>query len=88
MANVSASLSLGSLALADERLRTGVQGTRLTIGGKAVEVTISVGVAYAQWPTKPATEQELLRAADAQLYEAKRGGRNCVRIDRRLAQAA
>jgi diguanylate cyclase (GGDEF)-like protein len=80
--------SLQNSEVLAERLRTSVQAARLTVDGRIVEVTISVGVASAHWPASPRTEAALVQAADAQLYAAKHAGRNCVRIDRPLAKAA
>ncbi|EBW2650709.1 sensor domain-containing diguanylate cyclase [Salmonella enterica subsp. enterica serovar Newport] len=46
-------------------------------------VTLSLG-AVTWWPEdgKPVVFAELLRVADGKLYEAKRAGRNCVRVSR------
>jgi diguanylate cyclase (GGDEF)-like protein len=57
-----------------ERIRTAVAALRLDTEAGALRFTVSAGVAvltnrHAGWP-------ELLRAADAALYEAKAGGRN------------
>lgn len=56
-----------------ERLRRS-----LIVADTAVDVTVSVGVASAPgWPHDP---DELIRRADAALYEAKASGRNRVRV--------
>lgn len=65
----------GALQLA-EKLRRLIEGTRFPFEQDAIEVTISLGVAGAAADT--AEVDDLLRAADARLYEAKRGGRNRV----------
>ena len=44
------------------------------LDGQAVEVTISLGISV--YPADGTTSDELLRAADHAMYEAKRGGRN------------
>jgi diguanylate cyclase (GGDEF)-like protein len=62
------------LAVADQKLR--YQGASLGI------VTASFGVAA--FPRHARSGDELLRAADDALYQAKRGGRNCVCV-RQLA---
>ena len=41
------------------------------------QVTVSIGVATLQDPQSHAPEQRLVEAADAALYKAKQGGRNC-----------
>jgi two-component system cell cycle response regulator len=61
-----------------ERIRTEIAGAPFVVSedGKAVEVTVSVGVssrnAYAE------SVQSLMKRADTALYEAKTGGRNRV----------
>ena len=44
--------------------------------GDTIPVTVSIGVAMLSDTDK--TSLDLIRAADAKLYEAKRGGRNKV----------
>ncbi len=67
----------GALAAA-ERLRTEVESLRVSVGdGDQIVMTASFGVATASG--RAANAHELLAAADAALYDAKRSGRNCVR---------
>lgn len=47
-------------------------------GGTALKVAVSIGIAV--YPDCAATADELLRAADAAMYRAKRDGRNIYRI--------
>ena len=58
-----------------ESLRQRVAGESYQFEGKTLAVTISVGAARL---TETMERDELIQAADAQLYEAKRGGRNRV----------
>lgn len=60
---------------AAERIRLDIEGTRVRIGQLALQVTVSVGVA---WLGKNAEYSKSFDAADHALYEAKRNGRNRV----------
>jgi diguanylate cyclase (GGDEF)-like protein len=66
-----------ALQLAD-RVRRAVAEQPFDTGrdGEAVHVTISIGVAA--FPTDATTDEELLEAADAAVYDAKARGRNRV----------
>ena len=65
----------GARALA-EGLREKIESSRFVFQGDSMPVTISIGVALLTDTDK--TSLDLIRAADAKLYEAKRGGRNTV----------
>ena len=65
----------GARALADG-LREKIEQSRFVFQGDSIPVTISIGVAMLSDTDK--TSLDLIRAADAKLYEAKRGGRNRV----------
>ena len=70
--------SLEALAKAVERIRTAVEHTPFHINGQSYALTVSIGAAIAG-----SSEPDMMaarRRADAALYEAKRAGRNCVRI--------
>lgn len=60
-----------------ERLRAGVGGEAVDVGGRSVRVTISAGVAAA---VRDDDVERLVARADAALYQAKHAGRNCVVI--------
>ena len=57
-----------------EQLRMAVQAARIVDGELAMQVTASFGVASGF----PADHESMIQAADAALYRAKKGGRNCV----------
>jgi diguanylate cyclase (GGDEF)-like protein len=59
-----------------EVLRQGIENSSIAAGTDVVRVTVSIGIAM--FPEHGATEGELLREADAALYQAKAAGRNCV----------
>ena len=58
-----------------ERLRTAVQTCPFAYDGKALHLTVSVGIASNETPPAPDLDVLLLRADEA-LYRAKIGGRN------------
>jgi diguanylate cyclase (GGDEF)-like protein len=65
----------GAKALA-EGLREKVEGSRFVFQGEQIHVTISIGVAMLGEQDR--TSMDLIKNADAKLYDAKRGGRNRV----------
>jgi diguanylate cyclase (GGDEF)-like protein len=67
--------SAEAAAVAAEKLRAGVAAQRISTGEEHVPVTVSVG--WADWQGE--TAEELVRRADAALYDAKLDGRNTVR---------
>jgi diguanylate cyclase (GGDEF)-like protein len=75
-ANVAQARDLG------ERLRRIIVDLAIPHGLKDRVVTISIGVAACA-PNGGVKEADLIAAADAALYDAKRGGRNAV-VERRL----
>jgi two-component system cell cycle response regulator len=58
-----------------ERLRAAIEGHRFEHGGKVIPVTVSIGAAV---EGKVDDAHAFIAAADAAMYEAKRGGRNRV----------
>jgi diguanylate cyclase (GGDEF)-like protein len=64
-----------------ERLRDKISQISTHSPGEApVQITISIGVASLESSSR--SLDELIAAADAALYQAKKSGRNCVRITR------
>jgi diguanylate cyclase (GGDEF)-like protein len=62
--------------VAGEKVRKLVESARFVVDGKEFSCTVSVGVAaFTQAMAAPGL---LYEAADKNLYDAKRGGRNCV----------
>ncbi|KAF0231037.1 MAG: two-component system cell cycle response [Beijerinckiaceae bacterium] len=63
-----------------ERIRASIETVAFSVSGgtKSVTVTASIGVATTSVPGQDG--DALFKLADAALYDAKRDGRNCVRI--------
>jgi len=68
-----------------DQWRLGIAQLPIAAGDLTLSVTISAGVAT--YPVDGDTLDEVLRAADAALYQAKSDGRNCVRRARPLSPA-
>lgn len=62
-----------------ERLRKVIGATTFTKDASSIKLTGSLGVAVCDVTTPQVTAKDLVRAADHALYEAKRGGKNCVK---------
>lgn len=62
-----------------ERLRLAIEGAIIPVNGKPINITVSIGVAKASSTTLDGTD--ILKRADALLYDAKNGGRNRVVIE-------
>ena len=74
---VMAPAQQGIVAERAEKLRRDVQNLEIEYEGRRVgPITVSVGIGI--FPDHGENGQEVLRAADAALYQAKRSGRNCV----------
>jgi diguanylate cyclase (GGDEF)-like protein len=69
--------SLAATQQRAEELRAGIQSLGVKHDGQALaQVTISLGVAV--FPEHGVSADDIIRAADQALYEAKHSGRNCV----------
>jgi two-component system, cell cycle response regulator len=60
-----------------QRFRASLAERTISAAGTDISVTISAGIALADWSHQD-TPEDLLRHADAALYHAKRSGRNTV----------
>ncbi|WP_016745219.1 GGDEF domain-containing protein [Rhizorhabdus wittichii] len=69
---------LAEAAPAAERMRAAVAAMQVDAGGATLSVTVSIGLAASR--SSFDTIDALLQAADAAMYEAKRGGRNRVAL--------
>lgn len=70
-----------------ERFRQRIAASRVPYGDSNIQLTISVGVATVE-ADEPAILEDLIRRADAALYEAKKSGGNRVVVDRPRADGA
>jgi diguanylate cyclase (GGDEF)-like protein len=61
-----------------EDLRIGV--SQLSITDRVVSASITISIGVSTFPETAGRSQELIRTADDALYEAKRAGRNLVRV--------
>jgi diguanylate cyclase (GGDEF)-like protein len=68
----------GGAAHMAERIREAVAAGRFKAADTTLRVTISLGVA--EYDRRMSSPKDLVAAADRALYEAKRGGRNQVRV--------
>ena len=59
-----------------ERIRSEIEKLEIAGGESAIRCTTSIGAYYAPAPEE---QDSMLRKADHALYQAKEGGRNCVR---------
>lgn len=70
-------LDRSEAGLVAEKIREAVENAALEKDGVTLQATISIGVA--SYPEDGDSAEGLLAQADAALYRAKAGGRNCVR---------
>lgn len=68
-------LSFEEVSMHLEDFRSALLQTELNLDGHSIEVTPSIGFSLG----KQTSIDSLLKVADAQLYEAKAAGRNCIR---------
>ncbi|MGH9457066.1 MAG: diguanylate cyclase [Thermoanaerobaculia bacterium] len=69
-----------------EKIRELVERTPIRADGRELRITVSIGVSSVPHP-KIHSPMGLIEDADACLYEAKKGGRNQVRAERRKEEA-
>ena len=69
-------IELKGATLFAEKIRTMLAESKFSFEGRAIPVTISVGVA--ELTPDVATYDDLIKRADARLYKAKQTGRNKV----------
>ena len=61
-----------------ERIRARVEAEEVPLGGSAEVIRITASIGVASLPGSASDVETLVAAADAALYEAKRGGKNRV----------
>lgn len=61
-----------------ERLRAMVEGAAIELEGQIIHLTVSIGVAGVAALAQGENAENLLKQADAALYQAKNAGRNQV----------
>ena len=64
-----------------ERVRQRIKGTPIAADGQRLEMTVSMGAVWVDGKVK-CSAQEVIKAADDQLYEAKHKGRDRVEVAR------
>lgn len=76
LAVIARGVDVSGIRLFAERLRAIVERLRIEIDGKAIGVTVSIGVAHSHSGPAVSRAEGLVAAADTALYAAKRAGRN------------
>jgi len=79
-ANIMPEISSSGALKYMERIRKAVERMVVNIDGKAVSITVSAGIA--DYPASCDDAKKLIGCADQALYQAKKAGRNCIRIYR------
>ncbi len=62
-----------------ERIRTKLEHHRFT-GGRGLKLSLTASFGLATFPQHALSPQQLISKADTAMYEAKAGGKNCVRV--------
>jgi diguanylate cyclase (GGDEF)-like protein len=68
-------------AVLGEKLRRAIEQRNFDIEGRSIQLTISLGVSTLSKETPVFTEEEMIQRADANLYLAKKYGRNRIWTD-------
>jgi diguanylate cyclase (GGDEF)-like protein len=76
--------NIDGAVMAAERIREKLTQTGILVQGKSVTLTLSTGIA--EFPADGKSPEPLIAAADAALYQAKRGGRDRVKRASRTRQ--
>jgi diguanylate cyclase (GGDEF)-like protein len=76
--------NIDGAVMAAERIREKLAQTGMLVQGKSVTLTLSTGIA--EFPADGKSPEPLIAAADAALYQAKRGGRDRVERASRTRQ--
>ncbi|MBI2058927.1 MAG: sensor domain-containing diguanylate cyclase [Nitrospirae bacterium] len=71
-------LNASQSLLVSNRLREQIEAYNIARDGKKMGVTVSVGLSM--YPESADNETDLFDRADAALYQAKRSGKNCVKV--------
>jgi len=64
-----------------ESVRNIIENSTFRDGGNEIRLTVSLGIATAQWPHEPHDASTLVSCADRRLYDAKSSGRNTWRAE-------
>jgi diguanylate cyclase (GGDEF)-like protein len=80
MAVVLPGANRAAAATLAEAIRRAIAAKPMVVGSTAIPVTASIGVAVYEPGGPIRTPAMLIKAADLAVYNAKRSGRNCVRV--------
>lgn len=71
-----------------ESIRQTIERSPFRDGDNVINLTVSIGIATAEWPEKTRDTSTLVSCADRRLYEAKSSGRNAWRAESNEAMSA